>query len=259
VRWLAALTGLLTGIAAGFVGVGGGEFRIPVLVTMLHFSLHTAAGINFVVGLFTTGLGAYRRLGQAAISNDAAMLAWVMGAASIAGAVLGVIGRHRMDVRPLALIVKVYLVLIGAWMLYESFSHAEHVLMNPEGLARWSTAAALAVLIAATSGVIGVAGGEMRIPVLLYLLGMPIVQAGTVSLLVSIPTVVTGAIADQKLGGIPNGVMGVALSMGIASGVGVLTGAALIPYASRDAIKGVLGAVLLLSALRLTPHRDVGL
>ena len=61
---------------------------------------------------------------------------------------------------------------------------------------------------------------------------MRIVQAGTVSLLVSIPTVVTGAILDRKLGGIPNGVMGVALWMGIASGVGVLTGAALIPYAS---------------------------
>jgi uncharacterized membrane protein YfcA len=40
------------------------------------------------------------------------------------------------------------------------------------------------------------------------------------------------------------------LVMGIASAVGVLIGVALIPYASRDVIKGVLGAVLLLSALR---------
>jgi len=109
------------------------------------------------------------------------------------------------------------------------------------------------------AGILYVVMSVIGVPVLLYLLGMPIVQAGTVSLLVSIPTVVTGAIADRKLGGIPNGVMGVALWMGIASGVGVLTGAALIPYASRDAIKGVLGAVLLLSAFRLTPDRDVGL
>ena len=49
---------------------------------------------------------------------------------------------------------------------------------------------------------------------------------------------------------------GVALVMKIASAVGVLIGAALVPYASREAIKGVLGAVLLLSAIRLTPSQE---
>ena len=47
-----------------------------------------------------------------------------------------------------------------------------------------------------------------------------------------------------------------ALVMKIASAVGVLIGAALVPYASREAIKDVLGAVLLLSAIRLTPSQE---
>jgi uncharacterized membrane protein YfcA len=39
--------------------------------------------------------------------------------------------------------------------------------------------------------------------------------------------------------------------MGIASAVGVLVGAALVPYASREVIKGALGVVLLLATVRL--------
>ncbi len=255
-RWIASVAGLVTGVAAGFVGVGGGEFRIPVLVYVLRFSLHAAAGVNLIVGLFTVALGAYRRLGQAAISEDAWTLVGIMGVASIVGAVIGVTQRHRLRVGPLGLIVRGYLVLAGVWMLYESMAHAEHVLLDPSGSVRWALAGALAFAIAAISGVLGIAGGEMRIPALLYLFGLPVIEAGTLSLLVSIPTVASGAVADRRQGGIPNAVLPMALAMGIASAVGVLIGAALIPYASRDAIKGVLGAVLLLSAVRLRPTRS---
>jgi uncharacterized membrane protein YfcA len=136
-------------------------------------------------------------------------------------------------------------------MLYESIAHAEHVLLEPTGTLRWTLAAAIGFAIALVSGVLGVAGGEMRIPALLYLFGVPIVEAGTLSLAVSIPTVVAGAFTDRRLGGIPDSVIRVALLMGIASAVGVLVGAALVPYASREVIKGALGVVLLLATVRL--------
>ena len=236
--------------------MGGGEFRIPILVRVLRFSLHPAAGVNMIVGLFTVALGAYRRFGQAAISADAMVLVWLMGVSSVAGAVLGVTGRRRLHVGPLSVFVRTYLIVAGLWMLYESFAHAEHVLLNPSGMARWMLAGALAFAIAAISGVLGIAGGEMRIPVLLYLFGTPLVEAGTLSLMVSIPTVASGALADRRLGGIPNAALRVAVIMGVASAVGVLIGAALIPYASREMIKGAMGAVLLASAIRLTPKAE---
>ena len=50
--------------AAGLIGVGGGEFRIPVLVRLLEFPLTLAGRINFVVGSFTVVLGAIHRSGQ---------------------------------------------------------------------------------------------------------------------------------------------------------------------------------------------------
>lgn len=249
---IATVCGLLTGIAAGFIGVGGGEFRIPVLVSLLEFPLKLAGGVNLVVGLFTVALGVIRRWGQHSLTRDDLMLVGLMGVVSLAGAAIGVLQRERMPVRPLKIIVCVYLIVVGLWMLYEALTHVEHVLLEPTGMVRWSLAALSAFAIAAVSGVLGVAGGEMRIPALLYLFGVPIVEAGTLSLAVSIPTVAAGAFTDRRRGGIPNSSLRVAVLMGVASAVGVLIGAALLPYADRESIKGALGVVLLLATVRLT-------
>jgi uncharacterized membrane protein YfcA len=253
---VASVSGLLTGIAAGFVGVGGGEFRIPVLVELLKFPLKLAGGVNLLVGLFTVALGVLRRWGQASLTPDDLILTGIMGLTSLAGAGVGVYSRERMPVRPLRLFVCAYLIVIGLWMLYESIAHVEHVLLQPTGLTRWILAGAIAFAIAAASGVLGVAGGEMRIPALLYLFGVPIVEAGTLSLAVSIPTVAAGAFADRKLGGLPNSVIRVALVMGLASAVGVFLGATLVPYANREVIKGAMGVVLLLATVRLAIGRS---
>jgi len=250
---LASISGLLTGIAAGFIGVGGGEFRIPVLVRVLRFPLRIASGVNLLVGLFTVVLSVYRRWGKSTLNDDDVVLLWIMGVVSIVGAGLGVLGRQRLPLRPLSFFVRAYLVIVGVWMLYESLAHADHVLLNPAGMHRWALAGVIALVIAAASGVLGVAGGEMRIPALMYLFGLPIIEAGTLSLMVSIPTLASGAATDRKLGGLPNSAVRVALIMGVASAVGVVLGTALIPYADRHIIKGALGVVLLLSALRLTP------
>ena len=248
---VATASGVLTGIAAGFIGVGGGEFRIPVLVSLLEFPLKLAGGVNLVVGLFTVALGVARRWGQRSLSVDDLMLLGIMGLVSLGGAAIGVAGRERMPVRPLRTIVCAYLIVMGLWMLYESVGHIEHVLLEPTGILRWSLAAAVAFAIAVASGVLGVAGGEMRIPALLYLFGVPIVEAGTLSLAISIPTLAAGAFTDRRLGGIPNAALRIAVLMGVASAVGVLIGAAWLPIADRDVMKGTLGVVLLLATLRL--------
>jgi uncharacterized protein len=252
---IAGGSGLLTGIAAGFIGVGGGEFRIPVLVSLLKLPLRLAGGVNLVVGLFTVALGVLRRWGQQTLTGDDLLLVGIMGVASLAGAAIGVLGRERMPVRPLRAVFCIYLLVAGVWMLYESIVHAEHVLFEPTGMARWTLAAALGFSIAVISGILGVAGGEMRIPALLYLFGVPIVEAGTLSLAVSLPTVAAGAFTDRRAGGLPNSVLRVAVVMGTASAVGVLIGAALLPYADRDTIKGTLGAILLLATVRLAVGR----
>ena len=254
---IAVTSGFVTGAAAGLIGVGGGEFRIPVLVQLLGYPLKLAGGVNLVIGLFTVLLGVFRRFGQHAWTHDDLVLMAIMSCVSVAGTALGALGRRRLPPRPLKWFVCLYLTAVGLWMLYETVAHVKHTLVEVTGAWRWLLAGAVAFAIAVVSGVLGVAGGEMRIPALLYLFAVPIKEAGTLSLMVSVPTVAAGAVTDRLMGRIPNVMLIVAIFMGVASAVGVLIGAALVPYTDPQVIKGLLGLILVLATVRLsvTPER----
>jgi hypothetical protein len=67
---LGFLSGIVIGAAAGLIGVGGGEFRIPVLLHVLKFPVKEAAGANTVIGLFVVVLSVIRRWGQQQLTAD---------------------------------------------------------------------------------------------------------------------------------------------------------------------------------------------
>lgn len=244
---LAFLAGVVLGTAAGLIGVGGGEFRIPVLLHVLRLEVKTAAGVNLIVGFFTVVLAFLRRWGQQPWPTDELILAGILIASSAVGSVVGARQAHRLPARPLKRVVLAYLLAVGVWMIVEAVTHAEVVLLNPSGMARWVLAAGVGFAIAAVSGSLGVAGGEMRIPALLYLFGYGVKEAGTISLLASIPTVGAGAVAYRRLGHIPNRALVLAVVMGGGSLLGVLLGTALLPFVDKHLLKGLLGAVLLLA------------
>lgn len=244
---LGFLSGILIGAAAGMIGVGGGEFRIPVLMHVLRLPVRIAAGANTVIGLVVVVLGAIRRLPQHKWNEGDGTIVVAMGIASLAGAWLGARLANRIPIQPLKIFVIGYLAVVGVWMIVEAFLHVDHSLLDPTGVARIVLAVVTGFAIAGVSGSLGVAGGEMRIPALMYLFAMPIKQAGTISLLVSIPTVAASAVAYRRLGHIPNRVLAVAGIMGLGSVVGVLIGAALLPYVDQHVLKGILGAILLLA------------
>ena len=130
-------------------------------------------------------------------------------------------------------------------MVVEGLAEAEHSLLQPSGWVRWALAVVVGFLIAAASGTLGVAGGEMRIPALLYLFSMPVKAAGTISLLASIPTVAAGALTYRRLGHVPRRVLVLATIMGAGSIVGVLLGTALLPSVDKHTLKALLGVILL--------------
>ncbi len=249
---LGFVSGAVIGAAAGLIGVGGGEFRIPVLLHVLRLPVKVAAGANTVIGFFVVTLSVARRWGQQSWTGDDLALGGVMAVASVLGATLGARQAHRLPAPYVKRIVCVYLLAVGTWMMIEAFAHADTVLLRPAGPWRWALAAIVGFLVALASGALGVAGGEMRIPALMYLFAVPVKAAGTISLLASIPTVAAGALTYRRLGHIPNRVLALALLMGMGSLLGVLGGAALLPLVDRHTIKALLGGILLLATACLT-------
>jgi uncharacterized membrane protein YfcA len=249
---LGFLSGIIIGAAAGLIGVGGGEFRIPVLLHVLRLPVKVAAGANTVIGLFVVVLSVVRRWGHERLTADDLTLGAIMAATSLLGATVGARQAHRLSTRILKQVVCVYLLAVGVWMVVEGLAQAEHSLAEPTGWLRWTLAALIGFVIAAASGALGVAGGEMRIPALMYLFNVPVKAAGTVSLIASIPTVAAGALAYRRLGHIPNRVLILSVIMGIGSLLGVLVGASLLPFVDKHTLKAVLGGVLLAATACIT-------
>jgi len=58
--WVIVLVGVVTGVLAGFLGVGGGFIRVPALVYIVGASTHIAVGTDLVEIVFSGAYGCLR-------------------------------------------------------------------------------------------------------------------------------------------------------------------------------------------------------
>ena len=106
--------------------------------------------------------------------------------------------------------------------------------------------------IGLVSSVLGVAGGELIIPTLIFGYGVGIKTSGTASLIVSLPTVTVGLVryAMQRRFKREHFVDAI-IPMGIGSAIGAIVGGLLVGVFPEEILKLILGIILILSALRI--------
>lgn len=245
---LAFFSGIVIGSMAGLLGVGGGEFRIPVLLYLLRGRPQSAAAVNLVVGTFTVIISLARRWNDMQWHRDTMLLAIVLAIASLIGAVIGAQRAIHVPATLVRRAMEIYLVVIGAWMIFEGLTHSERVLLHPTGIWLLVTAGIIGLVIAMASAAVGVAGGELRIPALLYLCAIPLKASGTLSLVASLPTVVAGGATYRAAGELRGPALRIALLMTAGSLIGVIIGAYFLPRLTGHALKAILGIVILTAA-----------
>ncbi|WP_254069698.1 sulfite exporter TauE/SafE family protein [Pimelobacter simplex] len=114
------------------------------------------------------------------------------------------------------------------------------------------------VLIGMVAAFMGVAGGELLIPTIILLFGADIRLAGSLSLMVSLPTMLvafTRYSRDSSFAVLRQNLRFVAL-MGAGSITGALAGGALLPYVAGPALIGALSLILLASAAKVWRHSE---
>ena len=240
------------GTAAGLIGVGGGEFRIPILLYVVGLPVVTAIAVNLLVGFLTVVFSFLRRFQLGLLDENGLSVALVMSLGSIAGAYLGALFTGKIPEKPLKKALAAFLVIVGLKIGLEPFIHTPPLFSLTLGIVEEIVLAALVgVLIGVVSGMLGVAGGEFRIPALIYLFGFNIVSAGTISLLVSIPTVATGFVKHRNMGHANRSAYIIAITMGVSSVLGALIGASYAGVVEEDFLKMLLGAILILATVRM--------
>jgi uncharacterized protein len=253
---LNALVGFLVGLAGGLVGLGGAELRLPYLAGTLRLPLKTAIPVNLAVSLITILAALPTRLYTLKTASLTPYLyetsALAIGA--VLGAYAGVSGLRRLSPVALTRAVFTLLLALGLVMISESIaSFAPLGLLSGSMLLKIFSGLALGFAIGAISGLLGVAGGEVIIPTLILGFGAPIKAAGSLSQMVSIPTVLTGFVRHLRAGALNdrNIVLRLILPMGLGAIAGGIGGGLLASVAPSTFLKALLGVILIVSSIKV--------
>lgn len=254
--WTALVWGAAIGTLGGLIGLGGAEFRLPVLLGLFALVAHQAVRMNLLMSLVTLAASAVARFGfgsfpdlAAHVPEIAALTVFAMAAAWFGAGLLA-----RIDAQRLTRLIAVLLAAIGLLLLVEAVAgDALHLGADPGGWWRAPAGAFAGVAIGLVSSLLGVAGGELIIPTLIFGFGMDIRTAGTASLIISLPAVAVGVFRHHRAGGYADRAMvvGIGVPMALGSVMGAMAGAALLPFVPVGALKLILGAILLASSVKL--------
>lgn len=243
---VAGIAAFPIGIVAGVTGVGGGEYRAPVFLSLLRNVRWTIAG-NLLAGAMI-GLSTAILRGAFAQPLDILLLAAAMVVASMPGAYCGALVARRTPSKWLKLLLAGILVTTSLRLLLFESPVPGPFSFGPEQ-------AALGLLvgfgIGVISGLLGVAGGEYRIPALILIFGVPAIAAGTISSLVSLPQQVVGFLKHRQMGHATPKTLRLAVIMGGVGIAGVGLGVALLHRTTDVTATRVLAFLMLLAAGRI--------
>lgn len=245
----------------GLIGLGGAEFRLPVLAGPLRHPARRAVPLNLAVSLVTLATAAVTRgstLSLEALRPFAPVLA-AMAAASVVGAFAGTTLQDRISNRQLEQLIMLLLLAIGAALVLEGLLDQPPRARVPDGVAwRAGTGAAFGLAIGVVSSLLGVAGGELIIPTFVFAYGADIKTAGSASLLVGLVTVLAGILRYARRGAYRDraALTGTVAPMAAGSVLGAIVGGLLVGTVSSAALKIGLGIILVVSAVRTFRHRE---
>lgn len=256
--------GAAVGTAGGLVGLGGAEFRLPALIGAMRLSARQAVPVNLVTSFVVLAAALPFRAASVPIEGLAphlpailGMLAGSMSAAWVGGGLL-----TRVSDRHLGRAILILLVALGLVLITEGIFVAHPHRLAPEGLVPTLLFAAVAgVGIGLVSSLLGVAGGELIIPAFILLFGVDVKLAGTMSMLIGMPTIAVGLLRHFGAGSIlREGAVwpGLILPMAAGSILGAALGALTLGLIPSGALKIGLGLILIWSAARVFRHMPGG-
>ena len=242
----ALLVGAAVGVVSGLFGIGGGALLIVGLL-WIGFTQHQAHATSLAAMVLTAAaaLVPFALAGEVAIEG-----ALVLAPTAMAGAYFGAGLMRRIPEDRLRVVFAIFLLLIAARMLVGVDVDPGPGPIGPAALAGM---AALGLATGVLSGVLGIGGGLIMIPVLVLVFGFGQHAAEGTSLAVVIPTALMGA-ARHTRSGYTDWRRGALLgSAGILGGLG---GANVALALDGIALQRMFAVFLILMTLRLLRKRS---
>lgn len=184
--------GLLAGLLSGLFGVGGGTVIVPLLLLFLHFDQRLAAGTSLAAIVPTASVGV---VSYAVHGSVAWIPAVILAVGAVAGAQLGtwLLARLPQNALRWGFVGFLVVVIVMLFVVVPSRdADLELTVLTGLGLA------ALGVFTGIMAGLLGVGGGVIVVPALMFLFGTSDLVAKGTSLLMMIPTAVSGTLGNLR-------------------------------------------------------------
>ncbi len=252
----AFLGGAVIGTLGGLIGLGGAEFRLPLLIGPFGFAALEAVILNKAMSLVVVAFALPFR--AATVPFDQIVAHWPvivnLLAGSLAGAWLGAGWATRLKSETLYKVIAVLLLMIAVVLVFGHDIAAGSALVI--GTAQIMAGIVAGLIIGVVASLLGVAGGELLIPTLILLFGADIKLAGSLSLAVSLPTMIVGFTRysrDQSFAVIKSN-RTFLLVMAAGSILGAFIGGQLLGIVPSAMLLPGLALILVISAIKVWRH-----
>ena len=170
------LIGILAGILGAVMGLGGGIFLVPLLRLLFHLTMRTAIGTSLVGVIATSaGVAAFAPRGRGADTSLALRLELVTTAAAIAGGWLAGVFHARV----LEILFSGVVFFTAAYTHFKAGRQAktpsrETLFRQGYRPRHWAMGLSGAGLAGMISGLLGVGGGFIKVPIMYAVMDVPL-------------------------------------------------------------------------------------
>ncbi|MCL4478627.1 MAG: sulfite exporter TauE/SafE family protein [Deltaproteobacteria bacterium] len=241
---------LVIGIAAGFLGallgLGGGIIVVPALtlIPYFHMTIHKAIAIS-MVGVLATSLGGTSRFISEGFTDLKLGILLMLGTTS--GAIIGSLLSHTLKSRMLEMIFPVVLF----YASYEMFKKRSADDNFNNGYAHYTIGIGLAFFAGIFSGIFGVGGGAINVPVMHLVMYAPI-KVATATSNFMIGATASAATFVYLLKGAINFYAATPVTVGVFTGAKI--GSGMLKRINTALLKRIFAVIMILIALEMLYH-----
>ncbi|MDI1277525.1 sulfite exporter TauE/SafE family protein [Methylobacter sp.] len=250
-------SGAVIGALGGLIGLGGAEFRLPLLIGPFGFAALEAVILNKAISLVVVASALPFRAGTVPLSELAAHWDIILNllAGSLLGAWFGAGWAIRLKTETFYKVIAVLLLAIALLLLF-AHNPANSSLPPLSGMAQVVAGIVAGFGIGVVASLLGVAGGELLIPTLVLLFGADIKLAGSLSLAVSLPTMLTGfaRYSTDRSFAVLGRNRDFVLAMAAGSLFGAFLGGQLLGMIPAAVLLPLLAVILVISAIKVWRH-----
>lgn len=250
-------SGTAIGTLGGLIGLGGAEFRLPVLMSGFRYHALEAVILNKAMSLVVvaTALPFRSKVIPFAMlaGHWTVIINLLLG--SICGAWLGAGWATRLKSATLSRIISILLAFVALVLIFSHSTHGQGTALFA-GATLWVAGITAGLGIGVFASLLGVAGGELLIPTIVILFGLDIKLAGSLSLAISLPTMLTAftRYSRDKSFVVLKQNYNFVFIMAIGSVVGTFIGGHLLGVLPSYVLLPALAMMLLVSAYKIWGH-----